>query len=217
MKISSKYKIMASQLINVFTEYMNNGFFPYLCAAHGIAPEDVEECWRDYIKEAEGKEVVVKVEQKKPAAKKPSAPKAKPVASEIDDSDLSTLKLVELRELCRSKQLKVAGTKQQLVERLNDFADGKVAEKPHQSPKAKKTKKTSKTPQIPQVELDINENGNFIHAETGIVFSADEDAMKCREVVGWENEEGDVEELTSEKMEICKKYGFKFKIPENFD
>ena len=184
-----------------------------------VSPEEINACWKEYIKEVEGKEVVKPTKKATPKARTPAEPKAPVVLSEIDGDNLDGLKLAELRGLCKSENLKVAGTKQQLVERLTDFKNGVVEEKPQRSPKAKKPKKPTKPTPIPQVEIDVNENGNYIHKETGIVFSSDEekvDGVKCRVAIGYENEEGDVEELTSDHIETCKRYNFRYRFPETF-
>ena len=66
------------------------------------------------------------------------------------------------------------------------------------------------------VNVARNENGNLIHDETKIVFSSDEqyiDGVKCRMAIGYEDEDGHVVDLTSDKIELCNQYGFKYEEP----
>lgn len=70
----------------------------------------------------------------------------------------------------------------------------------------------------PDVKITQNENGHWIHEETKIVFTSDEeyiDGMRCRLAIGYEDEDGTVEDLTSDMIEKCNQYGFRYREPIN--
>lgn len=69
---------------------------------------------------------------------------------------------------------------------------------------------------LPDVEIHKNESGHWINNETKIVFTSDEefeDGVRCRLAIGFEDEDGHVEELTAEKIELCNQYGFRYREP----
>jgi hypothetical protein len=49
---------------------------------------------------------------------------------------------------------------------------------------------------------------NYEHEETGLVFD-----WKTEEVIGKQNQNGNIDELSVEDIELCKEYGFKYKLP----
>lgn len=121
-----------------------------------------------------------------------------------------------LAAMCKKAGLKVTGKKDELTQRLTDFlANKKVAE-----PKVeKKVEKTVDQPVIRTVkdrtaELAIRKNkfGNFEHSQTGLVFNTESKMVFGRQV-----DDGKIADLTAEDIELCKKYKFPFKIPENLN
>lgn len=68
----------------------------------------------------------------------------------------------------------------------------------------KEVKKTE-----PALSLSRNKFGNFEMVDTGFVFDP-----KTRQVVGTQNDNGNIDDLTKEDIELCKEYNFKFLIPE---
>lgn len=70
----------------------------------------------------------------------------------------------------------------------------------------------------PAVKITQNENGHWIHKETNIVFTSDEeyiDGIRCRLAIGYEDEDGNVEDLTSDMIDTCNQYGFRYREPTN--
>lgn len=89
------------------------------------------------------------------------------------------------------------------------------AEKKPTKTKAKKDTKEKDSPVIskikestPSLVIRRNKHGNYEHIETGLVLDKD-----TKEVFGRQTESG-VVNLTSDDIEQCKKYNFKYKIPE---
>ena len=62
------------------------------------------------------------------------------------------------------------------------------------------------------IQLKKNAFGYFEHADTKFVFD-----RITNTVLGKQNVTGDVDPLTEEDIELCNKYNFKFKIPENLN
>ena len=80
-------------------------------------------------------------------------------------------------------------------------------------PKAiNKIKKTKKEDDIGIIQIKRNQFGNFEHFETGLVFS-----KLDKKVIGKQNEDGTITELTKNDIEICNKFKFKYTIPENLN
>ena len=83
----------------------------------------------------------------------------------------------------------------------------------------KKVEKSKEQPVIRSVkertaELAIRKNkfGNFEHSQTGLVFNTESKMVYGRQV-----DDGKIADLTSDDIELCKKYKFPFKIPENLN
>lgn len=148
--------------------------------------------------------------------KKSSTIPVKPAEqSQGDQTILAQMSKAELVELCKAKQLKTTGTKAVLVSRLS-------GEEPVVAPKtvseSKKTS-TSKVPVIKKLMSKIetvpimrNQFGNFMHPESKLVFS-----KAGENVIGKQNDDGSIDDLTPEDINICNKYKFAFTMPENLD
>ena len=61
-----------------------------------------------------------------------------------------------------------------------------------------------------EIKLTENEYGQKVHDETRLVFNDDI-------VIGFLDEEDHLRPLTTEKMDMCKEYKFKYEIPDDFD
>jgi len=124
-----------------------------------------------------------------------------------------------LMAFCKSKNVKQSGKKEEIIERLlgllND--DTKTESKPVQS----KTVKSAVASSIPAVlvkvaekagtpEIRKNKFGNYEHFESGIVFN-----NETKMAIGHQNANGKVDSLTDNDVETCKKYKFKYTLPEN--
>ena len=125
-----------------------------------------------------------------------------------------------LAGMCKKVGLKQSGKKEELYKRLMDF----LTTNPKAEVVAKKaaTSSSSSKKEDPPViksvkertaELAIRKNshGNFEHVATGLVFNTD------KMVYGKQAEDGNVDSLTIDDIELCKKYKFPFKVPENLN
>jgi len=118
---------------------------------------------------------------------------------------------------CKAKGIKQSGKKEEVVKRLLDFLEKdekcvKEVSKPTVS-------KTSSTPspilksiseKSEKIEVRKNKFGNMEHFETGLVFDKDSSF-----VVGVQNTNGKIDSLTDKTIELCKKFKFKYNLPEN--
>lgn len=152
-------------------------------------------------------------------ASSPASPKITASTSSDPDTEITREKIMAsnkdmLAAMCKKKGLKMSGKKEELVQRLVDSLanDQKTDKKPE--PK----KKESTAPIIKSInertaELAIRKNkfGNFEHSQTSLVFNTD------KLVYGRQMEDGKVNDLTADDIELCKKYKFPYKIPENLN
>ena len=149
----------------------------------------------------------------------------------IDMNDLSVERLhkcnkAELIALCKSKGHKCTGTKENLIDRLLGKENTSVSKKPEKNIETKekavvkKVERTSGntdvikklTADIPVIPIRRNVHGNLEHPETSLVFD-----RKTETVVGKQEDDGTISELTDEDIESCKRFKFKYKIPDNLD
>jgi hypothetical protein len=63
---------------------------------------------------------------------------------------------------------------------------------------------------VSEISIRKNKYGNFEHMQTGLVFNTDK-------MVYGKQDESDVLQLTPEDIELCKKYKFNYKLPENLN
>ena len=119
-----------------------------------------------------------------------------------------------LTAFCKKKGLKQSGKKEELVARLLESLTMKKLDLTN----TKTPKKTEESSVIRGIkdhagELAIrrNKHGNFEHMATSLVFNTD------KLVYGRQQDDGGVVPLTVDDIEICKKYKFPFKLPENLN
>ena len=137
-----------------------------------------------------------------------------PQAANSENAQLSKLGKPELVELCKAKGIKHTGTKIELIARLSG-AEEKVS-----APKASSKKQVvndvpvikNLVAKIPTIPIRRNQFGNFEHAETSFIFDS-----KTQKVTGKQKDDGAVEPLCSEDINICNKYKFLYELPENLD
>lgn len=145
--------------------------------------------------------------------------------TDINTEDVSPERLMsctvpELKALCRARGLVLKGKKADLISRLSGVdTDSLPAKAPAKSKKTKKNKSvaTSKvisalTDNIPEITIRRNKFGNLEHPETGLVFD-----KETKSVIGKQNDNDTIDDLTEDDIELCKKFKFKFKMPENLD
>jgi hypothetical protein len=164
---------------------------------------------------------------------------ASPKKSSEEHFDMSPTALVkytrdELAAVCKKLGLKVSGKKQELLDRIleKQGVSGENKEK-SESPKAKESKVVEKkeakkrspakkkedsevvkkiTSYIPQINLKRNKWGNYEHLETKLVFDPE-----TQQVIGKQEENGDVVEIDEQDIENCNKFKFSYKMPENLN
>ena len=123
----------------------------------------------------------------------------------------------ELIALCKANGHKCSGAKVELIARLL----GKETET------VKKTKTTSATKQkkvesipvvkkltanIPNILIRRNKFNNYEHPDSSLVFD-----NEAKFVIGKQNDDGTIDELTDDDIDQCNAFKFKFKIPTNLD
>lgn len=126
------------------------------------------------------------------------------------NQELEKLSKPELIEMCKSKKLKVSGSKNDLINRiiLNETQNKQQQVKTlEQQTVIKKL-----VEKIPKLEIKKNAFGNYEHKETSFIFDS-----KTQKVYGKQNQDGNIDELSSEDIDLCNKYKFSYLIPNNLD
>jgi len=119
----------------------------------------------------------------------------------------------ELIVLCKKAGVKCTGTKVQLVEYLTDKGSKTSIKTPPVKNENVKNDVVKKiTLNIPIVPVRRNIHGNYEHPESSLVFN-----QKTQEVIGKQNSDGTISELTEDDIENCKKFKFNYVIPSNLD
>lgn len=140
---------------------------------------------------------------------------------ELNPKELLTLKKPELQALCRKRGLKCTGTKPELIALLAGGSSGVEEEKPKTAPiKEVSVKKPATTTPVVKklvanaltVSIRRNQFGNHEHPETALVFDP-----KTKKVIGKQNDNGSVDDLTPEDIDVCNQYKFDYSVPENLD
>lgn len=139
---------------------------------------------------------------------------------EVNQDNLLKYNKQELIALCKSQGKKCSGTKVMLINRLLGKEEEDEEEK--KSPISKKStskKQPEKTPvvkklsaNIPNILIRRNQFNNYEHPESGLVFNSKE-----KIVIGKQNDNGSIDDLTEEDIDKCNAFKFKYKIPINLD
>lgn len=102
----------------------------------------------------------------------------------------------ELARLCKLKKQKTTGNKDDLIKRLIASSNKPIVQKMFKcSP----------------IHIIKNEWGNRVHPQTRLVFSED------KIVIGIQNDNGTIGEVTPQIIDTCNQYKFKYKLPLNLD
>lgn len=123
--------------------------------------------------------------------------------SSTEKNELSKLTKSEIMEMCKTKNIKVSGTKNELIDRLVEYNN----KTPAQIPINKKL-----IEKIPKIEIKKNAHGNYEHLESSLVIN-----NKTQKVYGKQNKDGTISELTPEDIDLCNKYKFSYEIPANLE
>ena len=186
---------------------------------YNLNKDELSALWR-------GEELMEKVVQceVKEEEKVVVKPEEKVVVSEkVVDDGLDKMVVAELKKLCKEKGYKCSGKKQDLIARLRG-EEGESALAPVK--KSVKSSKSSKedvensssevikklTSKIPSISIRRNQFDNYEHPETGFVFND-----KTKKVIGKQNDDGSIEELSAEDINVCKQFKFDYSLPDNLD
>lgn len=123
--------------------------------------------------------------------------------SSAEKNELSKLTKSEIMEMCKAKNIKVSGTKNELIDRLMECNN----KTPSQIPINKKL-----IEKIPKIEIKKNAHGNYEHLESSLVIN-----NKTQKVYGKQNKDGTISDLTPEDIDLCNKYKFSYEIPANLE
>lgn len=134
-----------------------------------------------------------------------------PKEEQINDLILKGTRPI-LAGLCKKYGLKTTGKKEELRERLL-----KSDLKKNFNPVKNSNKKTEDVPVLKQtiistIQISKNKYGNYVHNDTGLVFSKTD-----KTVLGKQMEDGKIVDLQKEDIEVCNQYKFKYKLPENLN
>jgi hypothetical protein len=138
------------------------------------------------------------------------------VSDGADHSQLLKLSVKELQALCKEKGLKHTGIKIVLAQRISGGEEIAPVAKPKAA--AKNAPKLSAVVEklkasVPLVNIRKNQFNNYEHPESSLVFDA-----KTKKVIGKQNEDGNIDELTSQDIDTCNQYNFQIsEVPSNLD
>jgi hypothetical protein len=141
---------------------------------------------------------------------------SKPQSS--SSNELMKMTKGELITLCKSKGLKVSGSKNDLIARIDSTEVPAAAKKSVQTKlnlgttieQAAVTKKLIE--KIPEILIKKNQFGNFEHFETSFLID-----KNTKKVYGKQNPDGSVEPLCHDDINICNKFKFEYILPTNLE
>lgn len=124
----------------------------------------------------------------------------------------------KLKELCRTKGLKINGKKEDLIKRLENptLNANKVTATTRKKKSLFKAKDLSKIIDklkgpISKLAVRKNSQGYYVHLETDIVF----DPLSQKAIGKWKDDQ--VKWLTKDDIETCINLGVLYELPENLD
>jgi hypothetical protein len=131
--------------------------------------------------------------------------------------ELENLTKTQLIEMCKTKNLKVSGTKNELIARI---LESESIIRPTPPPVVQTTTAVVRSPtiikklvdKIPKLEIKRNSDGYYVHEETSFVFDT-----KTQKVYGKLDKNNKIEELSADDIDICNKYKFSYVLPNNLD
>lgn len=187
-------------------------FFERVTAKHSnITKKELEELWNSS-----------EVSPKSSSDVDDDCPKFLAPPTDITHEYLLKCLKPELIGLCKKYNLKTTGTKNELLAALREklFSNKTETEEITTVTKSissvKKTieppviKKLSAT--IPTVAISRNKFGNHEHSETCFIFD-----KKSKKVIGKQNSDGSIDELTEGDINLCNKHKFEYVLPNNLD
>jgi hypothetical protein len=137
---------------------------------------------------------------------------------DISNESLLKCNKDELKALCKQKGYKCSGSKPDLISRLLGKEDTKQSDTKKSDTKKSDTKKEISIVEkklianIPNILIKRNKYNNYEHPETSFVFN-----NETKIVIGKQNKNGSIEELTEDDIDKCNAFKFQFQIPMNLD
>ena len=212
---------LAKSLYSVVSQSVEE-FAQLVAAKYDVPKEEVVELWNSKVS-LELKAV------DKPEKKAATRSRAKPAASTESKEDLATcsyefkkgknIGTTSTAKVCQDSDLYCRKHKAQEGKEESSSKPAKKAAAPKAT--ASKAKKASEAKEkesssvkklnsaAPALTLKRNKHGNYEHSETKLVFE-----KNTKEAYGKQNDSGSIDYLTAEDIEVCKKWNFKYRLPE---
>ena len=127
------------------------------------------------------------------------------------EGSLAALTKTELQTHCKARGVKSTGTKQEIIDRLSGSTTTTATNVKKPNAPRDTIAKLIKT-QIAPISIEGNRFGNYEHYGTHFVFD-----KISQEVIGKQNENGNIDQLTYEDIDNCNKHKFKYVLPENLN
>jgi hypothetical protein len=192
MSFSSKISSHIDSVIQEFCEKLSKKY--------NVPKSDLYSCWNNQQLSSDTEEKKVEV-----------------VELTVEKANTSTKDF--LMAFCKSKGLKQSGTKDEVLKRVLEHLDKNKKSDKVEKIEVKKVEKSSQpsivkalSEKSSSMQIQKNKFGNYEHFESGLVFNND-----TGNVIGFQNKNGKVDSLTDETIELCKKYKFTYKLPENLN
>ena len=211
-----------SQNINSYIDDTVSKYIRIISTKYNLDYNSLISEWKGGCEQVEKKPVKVETAKIITSQSKPTANK---VAVETDTNEsLMLLTKQELQERCKKAGVRSSGTKNDLVKYLLEKKPAKTTQtkmpefiKQSSSQEEKKTEQKQtiiKKITSSQAVFNIRRNkfNNYEDINTGFVFN-----NISKKVIGKQNSDGTISDLTKEDINICNKYKFKYVLPTNLD
>jgi hypothetical protein len=193
----TSFKLRVEQSLNhVFIDYIQK-----ISLKYDISHDELLRLWNGNVEKNEEEENVIENKEEKDVIENKEE-------DEIDPEKILKASKAELVAMCKKKGKKCSGTKNELISRLVS------------KPVIKKKKKELKTPpvikkinaSIPAIQIRKNKFGNYEHVESGLIFN-----KHTKKVIGKQQSDGQIIELSHSDIDLCNKYKFSYNLPENLN
>ncbi len=198
---------LTTNVINVIDTFISD-FVNKVATHYNIPKDELLNLWGAV--EPSEKQSLVKSERKNSTLSTSNIP-----------AELANMTKVELVELCKSKSLKVSGSKAELIGRLQESAKNQTRLVTSSNTSLKASSKstplvpalvTKLVDKLPTIEIKRNKFGNFEHSDTSLLFD-----KKSEKVIGRQLPDGQIAQLRENDIEACYKYKFDFIVPDNLN
>ena len=209
-----------SAIENLVNSHMK-AFFQQINERYSVPVSELSELWQSQIGQLGNAAVSLVIENTKssPDDLLPTDTTSTDTQTkEYSEEYLITCSTAELKAICKSKKLKKY-SKLKKLELIGFILNKKVDDVKPTTPK-KKAKKKQSEPKVTKVvknaipksiEIRRNDNGDYMHVPTKLVFH-----KETKQVIGkYEDGKEGFKQLTLEDVETCKQYNFSYELPEN--